>query len=1005
MPLDNNYLQYSKIIDSGKKYQFHVGKISGTQDLHIQANNLEISFNNLDILGNTNVIGNISANKFYGDGSNLTGIASGGGSNSVISIVESTNLISVDLSAGLLLTSDAENNIILGKDCGNGITTSNNNTLIGNNIMKLGNGQRNVLFGENIGLQTTGNYNIVLGNNIGNNISEGILSSYNVMIGHNIGGGRIVGSSNVFIGKEVSKNSGGASINNSVMIGRQAGSDCTTSSNVFVGYSAGQVNVNGSHNTSLGIKAGTSNNSNNTVNIGNEAGRTRTTGQDHAICIGAQTGNFGSGEHSIQIGYRANYNTPSQHKRVIVINATGSALESTQSDTFKVKPIRNATGLANALFYDSSTGEITYDIAPESVNLNNFSDASFGNVDISGNLYVNSDISANKYYGDGSNLTGIASGGTSVDNNNNIISNTVGTGNPTGTNNIFLGQNAGSLNNNSSTSGDIFIGYNAGQTKSTNNSNNIVIGTGAASSISKLENNIVIGNDALFNITQTGYVNNGLIIGNKAGGNRFNKSIIIGTEADYTNDRQDNGICIGYRAGYNSWSNTSVVIGSNANSNTGGTNYLKYNVIIGYYAADKRVTIGSVAIGYESQKCTSLVNEKYYNTSVGYQNLNNNTQCTRSSTLGAFSGYSNAGSYSTYLGYKAAFDGGNFDNTIVINSNNDPLNPTQSNSFFVKPIRNAIGVTNALFYDSSSGEITYDIAGGGATGIVATNNLISKLDTATSLTTGTRNIILGDLAGKSISTQKDNVFIGHQAGFNATINRGVAIGFEAGENGMGTSSICIGQAAGRNNAGNYSINIGFGAGNNGGNHSGCIVIVGGATTLDPNGANRCFMKPIRGVAHGLGVGIPFYDTTTSELSVSSTDITKFHAEFNTDPTDITTSGSTIVFDSTIYNTNSGYNTGTGVFTVPVNGFYRFECFYQLSSNDAITLNWEVNGLINKTDEVYNAYGGSTYRSFTTSWAGILATGDTIELAVFAITGTLRFSKGAKNGMTGYYIGK
>ena len=415
-------------------------------------------------------------------------------------IVDTQNIRSLTTNTATNLTSGAVNNIILGEDCGDGIVNGDYNTIIGKNILNVGDPNRNILIGEGVGLRTIGGYNVCLGFNISNNISQGLSASDNVMIGRNVGGSNTNGSSNVFIGKDVNIGNAGTSLFNNVMIGKLAGSNCRTNQNVFIGHASGQVNINGNNNTSVGNKSGTGNNSNNTINIGNEAGRVRPTGQDHAICIGTQTGNFNSGAYSIQIGYRANYNTPPAYQRVIVINATGAILESTQSDT-------------------------------------------------------------------------------------------------------------------------------------------------------------------------------------------------------------------------------------------------------------------------------------------------------------------------------------------------------------------------------------------------------------------------------------------------------------------------------------------------------------------------CKIAPIRPIAHHLGAGIPFYDTTTSELSVSSTDITKFHAEFITDPTDITTSGATIVFNSTIYNTNSGYNTGTGVFTAPANGFYRFECFYQLSTNDAITLTWKVNGTINKIDEVYNAHGGSAYRSYTTSWVGIMGAGDTIELAVFAITGTLRFSKGAKNGLTGYYIGK
>ena len=415
-------------------------------------------------------------------------------------IVDTQNIRSLTNNTGTNLTSGATNNILIGENVGEGLTTQDNNIQIGQNINSTNEGVRNILIGRDIGLSTTGGYNIVLGSNIGNSASNGIFASRNIMIGDNIGGGRIVGTYNVLIGDECNAGSSGSSLINSVFIGRSAGRNCRTSENTFIGRNAGLNNVNGTNNTSIGHNSGPNNNSSHTINIGNEAGRTRPTGEDYAICIGSQTGNFGSGQYSIQIGYRANYNTPANYKRVIVLNATGVALESTQSDT-------------------------------------------------------------------------------------------------------------------------------------------------------------------------------------------------------------------------------------------------------------------------------------------------------------------------------------------------------------------------------------------------------------------------------------------------------------------------------------------------------------------------CKIAPVRPVAHNLGAGIPFYDTTTSELTVSSTDITKFHAEFNTDPTNITASGTTIVFDTTTYNINSGYNTTTGVFTAPTNGMYRFECFYQLSTNDATTLTWEVNGVINKIDEVYNGHGGSPYRSFTTSWSGIMGAGDTIELSVFALTGTIQFSKFAKNGLTGYYIGK
>jgi hypothetical protein len=41
-------------------------------------------------------------------------------------------------------------------------------------------------------------------------------------------------------------------------------------------------------------------------------------------------------------------------------------------------------------------------------------------------------------------------------------------------------------------------------------------------------------------------------------------------------------------------------------------------------------------------------------------------------------------------------------------------------------------------------------------------------------------------------------------------------------------------------------------------------------SLNPTQANSCFIKPIRGVAHGIGVGLTKYDPTTGELTYSTT---------------------------------------------------------------------------------------------------------------------------------------
>ena len=59
MPVDNSYLQYNKILDTSKKYQFHVSKISGNSDLNIDASNLVIDASLISLNSDIDLSGNI----------------------------------------------------------------------------------------------------------------------------------------------------------------------------------------------------------------------------------------------------------------------------------------------------------------------------------------------------------------------------------------------------------------------------------------------------------------------------------------------------------------------------------------------------------------------------------------------------------------------------------------------------------------------------------------------------------------------------------------------------------------------------------------------------------------------------------------------------------------------------------------------------------------------------------------------------------------------------------
>ena len=348
-------------------------------------------------------------------------------------------------------------------------------------------------------------------------------------------------------------------------------------------------------------------------------------------------------------------------------------------------------------------------------------------------------------------------------------------------------------------------------------------------------------------------------------------------------------------------------------------------------------------------------------------------------------------------------------------------------------------------------------AGNAVTGSMENNVFIGKEAGQLLSLNNNNNVCIGYLAGQDADTNASNfIAIGNQTCLNKAGDNSINIGRESGHtkcpvnsvnigyrtayfNGNhadGNQSINIGNLAGSERPASASINIGASAGRvqnqgnciNIGNSTGrfgcgaasvsigayanyngsytrpyTICINATESILNNLHASSCVIKPIRAVDHKTGVGSLYYDNVTGELTQSSTYSTKFEAVFTADPTDITTSGSTIIFDTTNYNINSAYSTSTGQFTAPKVGLYRFECFFQLSTNDSLTLDWKLNGSVDKKEEVYNAHGGSSFRTFTTSYTADLNTNDTIEIAISAITGTIRFSSATKNGLLGYYI--
>jgi hypothetical protein len=142
-----------------------------------------------------------------------------------------------------------------------------------------------------------------------------------------------VGSGEVHIGQNAGESSQGSS---AVAIGRDSGIDSQGDFSVAIGTFSG-YRYQGSEAVAIGYKSGTNSQGSNAVAIGNLSGFS---GQgDNAIAIGAL-----SGIH--------------QTNNSIILNATGSELNSTVSNSLYIAPIREANG-PQVLTYDPITKEVT----------------------------------------------------------------------------------------------------------------------------------------------------------------------------------------------------------------------------------------------------------------------------------------------------------------------------------------------------------------------------------------------------------------------------------------------------------------------------------------------------------------------------------------------------------------------------------------------------------------------------------------------------------------------
>ena len=197
--------------------------------------------------------------------------------------------------------------------------------------------------------------NIAIGND------TGYASTNTIAIGHNAGES-LQETGTIAVGLRAGNIRQGTSSDfalrgDSVAIGTDAGSVNQEGHAIAIGIRSGQTDQS-ANAVSIGVLAGSEDQGRESIAIGTLSGW-RNQGE-YSVAIGESAGELQQGDHAIAIGRTAG--SIIQDSSSIVINATPGALQSNGTGSFTVKPIRNSS-TTDGLYYNSTTGEITYDTA------------------------------------------------------------------------------------------------------------------------------------------------------------------------------------------------------------------------------------------------------------------------------------------------------------------------------------------------------------------------------------------------------------------------------------------------------------------------------------------------------------------------------------------------------------------------------------------------------------------------------------------------------------------
>jgi hypothetical protein len=241
--------------------------------------------------------------------------------------------------------------------------------------------------------------------------------------------------------------------------------------------------------------------------------------------------------------------------------------------------------------------------------------------------------------------------------------------------------------------------------------------------------------------------------------------------------QSESGVAVGQNAGGIEQRTAGIAIGAFAgyhDQGAGGTGGLGNSIAIGAHAGWETQGQNSIAIGHEAGKDI----QEQGSIAIGYRaGFDNNAMKEYAIAIGAYAGQSNASN-----------------NSIVLNATGSPLNSTEG-SLFIKPVVPNLDSSEFLYYNSSSGLVSY----GGVTSLTIPSLATSSVTTID----GDEINIDNSFYGKSITLDYKSIT------FSSSLGATCEYGFQTNSNGIPYINApgAISGSAGTNSGNYLTINI------------------------------------------------------------------------------------------------------------------------------------------------------------------------------------------------------